>query len=96
MYIRPNKTGVFSEYLNKLLSSKAIKQHLESESQGATMANLNKTIVGEIQIPVPSDEVLNKFSEVKKKHQVIKHDFINFRDVSLFDSLSQKAFTGKL
>lgn len=96
LYIRPNKTGVFSEYLNKLLSSKAIKQHLESESQGATMANLNKTIVGEIQIPVPSDEVLNKFAEVTKKHQVTKHGFINFRDVALFDYLSQKAFAGDL
>jgi type I restriction enzyme S subunit len=96
LYIRPNKTGVFSEYLNKLLSSDAIKRHLESESQGATMANLNKTIVGEIRIPVPSDAVLNQFAEVKKRFQAIKHKFVNSSDVSLFGSLSQKAFSGKL
>ncbi|MEF1342121.1 restriction endonuclease subunit S, partial [Vibrio rotiferianus] len=36
LFIRPSKTGVFSEYLNKLLSSGAIKKHLEGESQGAT------------------------------------------------------------
>ncbi|TOM47564.1 type I restriction endonuclease subunit R, partial [Vibrio parahaemolyticus] len=51
VFIRPQNIGVFSEYLNKLLSSQAIKKHLESESQGATMPNLNKTIVGNIQIP---------------------------------------------
>ncbi|HHY0535108.1 restriction endonuclease subunit S [Vibrio parahaemolyticus] len=32
VFIRPQNIGVFSEYLNKLLSSQAIKKHLESES----------------------------------------------------------------
>jgi type I restriction enzyme S subunit len=67
LFIRPEKTGAFSEYLNKLLSSNVIKNHLESESQGATMANLNKTIVGNIPIPVPSDEALEKFTRLKQK-----------------------------
>ncbi|GAA4084308.1 restriction endonuclease subunit S [Zhongshania borealis] len=96
LYIRPNKAGVFSEYLNKLLSSDAVKRHLESESQGATMANLNKTIVGNIEIPVPSDKVLSNFSDAKEKHQKIKTNLIKFSDFSLIESLSQKFFSGNL
>ena len=58
LFIRPHNSGIFSDYLCKLLSGKAIKSHLESESQGATMLNLNKTIVGNINIPVPSKNAL--------------------------------------
>lgn len=96
LYIRPNKTGVFSEYLNKLLSSQAIKNHLESESQGATMPNLNKNIVGNIQIPVPSDEVLEDFTLLKVKFLKLAGISRNFANEMIFESLSQKAFAGEL
>ncbi|MGR3983489.1 restriction endonuclease subunit S [Pseudoalteromonas sp. 1181_04] len=96
LYIRPNKMGVFSEYLNKLLSSQAIKNHLESESQGATMPNLNKNIVGNIQIPVPSDEVLGDFTRLKVKFLKLTETSQNFANEMIFESLSQKAFAGEL
>ncbi len=96
LYIRPIKSGVFSEYLNKLLSSDAIKNHLESESQGATMPNLNKTIIGNIQVPVPSDESLHQFAAIKKKIVNTKAFYSDFAGESVFESLSQKAFTGEL
>lgn len=96
LFIRPHNTGVFSEYLNKLLSSRAIKNHLESESQGATMPNLNKTIVGNIQIPVPSDEVLQKFTVFRHKLLKAMSSSINFNDQPLLESLGQKAFAGEL
>lgn len=96
LFIRPNRLAVFSEYLNRLLSSDAIKKHLESESQGATMPNLNKTIVGDIQVPVPSKEALNKFAEIKKKIINTQVSYSNFSKESMFDSLSQKAFSGNL
>ena len=96
LYIRPNKAGVFSEYLNKLLSSQAIKNHLESESQGATMPNLNKNIVGNIQIPVPSDEVLDDFTRLKVKFLKLTETSQNFANEMIFESLSQKAFAGEL
>jgi type I restriction enzyme S subunit len=96
LYIRPKKAGVFSEYLNKLLSSQAIKNHLESESQGATMANLNKTIVGNIQIPVPSDEALRQFTLLKVKLLNLAKSSSEFRNETIFESLSQKAFSGQL
>lgn len=96
LFIRPNKTGVFSEYLNKLLASDAIKTHLESESQGATMPNLNKTIVGNIQVPVPSDEALNQFLNIKSKIINTKLLYSDFAKEKVFESLSQQAFSGNL
>lgn len=96
LFVRPKKSGVFSEYLNKLLSSQAIKNHLESESQGATMSNLNKKIVGNIQIPVPSDEALKQFTLLKVKFLKLAKYSSDFRNEMIFESLSQKAFAGEL
>lgn len=96
LFIRPNQIGEFSEYLNKLLSSHAIKNHLESESQGATMSNLNKTIVGNIQIPVPSNAALDKFTLLKTNFLKLAGSSHDFANEMLFESLSQKAFAGEL
>ncbi|HHC6677145.1 TPA: restriction endonuclease subunit S [Vibrio parahaemolyticus] len=96
VFIRPQNIGVFSEYLNKLLSSQAIKKHLESESQGATMPNLNKTIVGNIQIPVPSDEALEQFSLLKAKCLNYLEISNIFSSEQYFEALGQKAFSGQL
>ena len=96
LFIRPNEAGIFSEYLNKFLSSEAIKSHLESESQGATMPNLNKTIVGSIQVPVPSELALKRFAVIKEKFLATKAVLSKFNGETIFDSISQKAFRGEL
>ncbi|WP_105063112.1 restriction endonuclease subunit S [Aliivibrio sifiae] len=96
LFIRPSQTGVFSEYLNKLLSSEAMKKYLEGESQGATMPNLNKTIVGNIKIPVPSDEALSQFSAIKSKFIGCLDTSYKFSNEKYFESLSQQAFSGQL
>ncbi len=96
LFIRPGKTGVFSEYLNKLLSSEAIKKHLEGESQGATMPNLNKTIVGNIKVPVPSDEALNQFSSIKSQFLRYLDTLHSFSSEKYFESLSHQSFSGQL
>ncbi|WP_145156352.1 restriction endonuclease subunit S [Pseudomonas oryzihabitans] len=96
LFLRPNKAGVFSEYLNKFLSSDAMKSHLESESQGATMPNLNKAIVGNIQVPVPSNSVLERFAEIKEKILGAKAIYSKFSEEKSFDAISQKAFSGQL
>ncbi|WP_052237978.1 restriction endonuclease subunit S [Vibrio sinaloensis] len=96
LFIRPSKTGVFSEYLNKLLSSEAIKKHLEGESQGATMPNLNKTIVGNIKVPVPSDEALNQFSSIKSQFLRYLDTLHSFSSEKYFESLSHQSFSDQL
>ena len=96
LFVRPNKSGMFSEYLNKFLSSDAIKSHLESQSLGATMPNLNKTIVGNIQVPVPDDFVLEKFSGIKGKALRTKAVYSSFCEEKIFEAISQKAFLAEL
>lgn len=96
LFIRPYNTGVFSEYLSKLLSGKSIKSYLEAESLGATMPNLNKTIVGNINIPVPSEDILKKFTLIQEKTIKNISKMHDFSDELLFNSLSQKAFAGEL
>jgi len=96
LFVRPNKAGIFSEYLNKFLSSDAIKSYLESESLGATMPNLNKAIVGNIKVPVPSDLVLEQFAKIKEKALVYKAVSSKFSEETVSDSVSQKAFSGNL
>jgi len=96
LFIRPHNSGIFSDYLCKLLSGKAIKSHLEAESQGATMLNLNKTIIGSINIPVPSENALKMFS---KAQEILANNIDLSKSSSyelLFNSLLQKAFKGEL
>lgn len=96
LFIRPYKIGVFSEYICTLLSGKTIKTYLEAESQGATMSNLNKTIVGNINVPVPSEDFLKKFSIIQEKTMKSINKMGCFSGELLFNSLSQKAFAGEL
>ncbi len=60
------------------------------------MPNLNKTIIENIRIPVPTDTALDKFSAIKTKIMDTKKLFLDFEDESIFESLSQKAFKGEL
>jgi type I restriction enzyme S subunit len=96
LYIRPAKTGVFSDYLDRLISGNSIKAWLESESQGATLPNLNKTIVGNIRVPVPSDDALERFSEIAKKIARIRDAITSCSKEPLFHAVSQRAFRGDL
>lgn len=94
LFIRPSKPGIFSEYLNRFLSSDSIKSYLESESLGATMSNLNKAIIGGIQVPVPSELVLEKFARIKEKTLGAKAMCSKFSNELVFEAISQKVFSG--
>lgn len=60
------------------------------------MPNLNKTIVGNIKVPVPSDETLNSFAAIKQKCISVRPLNSNFSHEKNFEALSQKAFAGEL
>ncbi len=86
----PNE--IFSFYLNEYLSSDSIKNFLQKESRGVTMANLNKDIVGKIKINIPPTNVLTSFMKIKLKVDSIKKK-INHSDLDeLMSSLSKKYF----
>jgi type I restriction enzyme S subunit len=95
LFIRTTQKGAFAFYLHKFLTSDYMKNHLISESLGATMPNLNKTIVGNIQIPIPSEEALLKFQKILNVNKQLRVR-MGGADKNLFVSLSQKAFVGEL
>jgi len=51
--IRVNPKKMNSDFLNVNLSSKSVKQKLEKSSIGATMSNLNQTILSDLSISIP-------------------------------------------
>lgn len=95
LFIRPHNPGVVSEYLLAYLSSDYMKGYLESESLGATMPNLNKGIVGDIKVPLPSSSVMEKYAKIRDQIIRLKLKNLAFSKCEFFESLSQKAFSGK-
>lgn len=93
--IRPQTNGAQSYFLFKYLTGDYIKKYLEGESLGATMSNLNKAIVGNIRVPMPSLEVISKFQKLLNTDNLFREK-ISACDMSLFSPLSAKSFTGQL
>lgn len=64
LFLRPDKTKINSIFLEKTLSSKSAKSRFERASQGATMPNLNKAIVGGFKIGIPPMALQEKFQQI--------------------------------
>ncbi|MDA5693433.1 restriction endonuclease subunit S [Acinetobacter baumannii] len=98
LFLRPKINKINPFFLELLLSSDSIKRYLENVSQGQTMANLNKTIVGSIPLIIPSIELQNKFFLISEKIDKMKNELENAKNQinNLFESLQNKAFSGTL
>lgn len=98
MFLRPDTAMVRSEFLAALLRSRPVVRHLENASSGVTMPNLNKTVVAEIKIELPTIERQVGFSKaVKTVSESIKRTAISREEFAdLFTSLQQRAFSGQL
>jgi type I restriction enzyme S subunit len=100
--IRVNDKKANSEFLNIILSSSEVKKQLEKTSIGATMSNLNQSILSELVFNVPPlqeqqviVQKLDALSAETKKLETIYQQKINDLD-ELKKSILQKAFTGEL
>lgn len=62
LIVRPNG-AVRSAYLQRLLSSPAVVQTLESASVGSTMVNLNQRIMLDLDVPVPPFEEQQRIAD---------------------------------
>jgi type I restriction enzyme S subunit len=86
------------EYLLHMLISTSYKQQLLriAQSAGATREALTKDQVENLKIPVPPQDLQKKFSSIKDnvKAMLAKAQYSN--EIPLFESLSQKAFSGEL
>ncbi len=98
LFIRPKRDLLEPIYLASVLSSQSAKTYLEHQSQGVTMPNLNKSIVGQIPIPLPSLLFQKKF--IKRLEAVDQLKAAHRESLSqlevLFGSLQSRAFQGEL
>lgn len=100
--IRINKMKADQLFLNTYLSSSWVKAQLEKASTGATMSNLNQSILSEIRVNLPPlkeqqfiVQKLDALSAQTKKLEAIYQQKINDLE-ELKKSILQKAFSGEL
>jgi type I restriction enzyme S subunit len=95
LFLQIDKKRIHPLYLFSVLSSQSMRKHLESVAQGVTMANLNKDIVGNIKIPLPSIQDQITYARVKDNSkdiiQMMTSSLSTF--VSVASSLQHQAFT---
>lgn len=97
LYIRPS-SSVTSAFLVDVLSSSSMKAHLEDRARGITMANLNKTIVGNLLIPLPPIELQRMYQQIRAKHceYLSKLNAYEKHMSNLLGALNSNAFKGRL
>jgi type I restriction enzyme, S subunit len=100
--IRVNQKKANSEFLNIILSSDTVKKELEKSSIGATMSNLNQSILSELSLSIPplktQQTIVQKLDALlaeTKKLEAIYQQKINDLE-ELKKSVLQKAFAGEL
>lgn len=102
LYIRPKKHQVSPKFLHFFLSSFEVKKYLEENAAGTTMANLNKKIIHNIPIHLPSlKEQTSIIAEIEKRLSVcdkLEESIAQSlkQAEALKQSILKKAFEGKL
>jgi len=86
------------EYLLHLIISRSFKKNLLkiAGGAGATREALTKEQVENLLIPIPPHKLQEKFSAIKERIRLVIETNNTATGLSLFESLSQKAFTGRL
>ncbi len=98
MIIRPDPTVALPTYLHGVLTSSAMRRHLERMSLGATMANLNRTQVAMLDVNVPPIGAQRRYEAAILRIAALD-SMLERRDDSLtvlFASLQHRAFAGTL
>ncbi len=82
------------DYLLYFLISKS--DFLIGQGKGATVKGITLDTVRELAIPIPNKKMLDKFVSIKKRITTIIEISKSVTNLPLFNSLSQKAFSGQL
>jgi type I restriction enzyme S subunit len=89
--------NIKSEFLVELMRTKGFKSWVDTYSKGATFKEITLEKLREAPVIVPPLEIQNKFICIRRKVlDSIKHNQNNIAELPLFESISQKAFAGKL
>lgn len=98
MLFRVNKNILTPEYFWALLLSNGVQFKIKTKTIGATVKRINIKEIKKIECPIPPLSEQKKFSFFVKKHREFKKQYLksisNTND--LFNSLIQKAFSGKI
>lgn len=91
----PNQNST-TEYVQGLFGF--LKEIIEEKAPQSAQKNINLAILKNLEIPIPPSELQFEWSKIAMKienqREFLKHQ-LSFQDV-LFNSLQQKAFTGRL
>ena len=95
---RVTDSCVEPEYLNYLLRTPSMKVAMLKGGQGANIQNINQKILSELDVPLPPKDIQGKFCNIAKAYKALARKLDKGEDskATLFDSVSQEAFSGKL
>lgn len=93
---RIEKEGLTPEFISHLFKSESFRSSILKAGQGANIQNINQQSLGELKIPVPSEDLLVKWSNILNQVERQKSLYSKELEHSLFSSLQQKAFNGTL
>ncbi|GIA18972.1 restriction endonuclease subunit S [Vibrio cholerae] len=86
------------EYLFYLMSSEYFIRYATSKATGSTIKNVSLKTMREFPVPIPdksAQQLFVKYIEIVKSLNCMEDESVSYSD-SLFNSLSQKAFSGQL
>lgn len=102
LFLRPDLSQLLPNYLNKYLQSALVKELLLESATGTTMMNLNKKIINNLPVPVPSLEVQHRIvQEIESRLSVCDEMEKSIassleKAEALRQSILKKAFSGEL
>lgn len=71
LFIRPSEQ-LNSTYLHSVISSDSMRKVLENNAQGVTMANLNQTIVNNLELPTPPLKLQQHFASIVAQTELLR------------------------
>ncbi|WP_045858545.1 restriction endonuclease subunit S [Teredinibacter purpureus] len=96
MQFRPDRKVVASSYLLYEMMGSGIKQQMGKMSSGSTVKHLSVPECKKFKVRRPPIDLQKKFDEIRMKTLGSINDMSKSSRASIFESLSQKAFSGKL
>lgn len=98
LIVRTNKEKMLPLFLSHFVNSQAGKQLVLAEQRGQVQKHLNVKQLSEAEIPLPPLDLQNRFAQIAEKIETQKQTMQRAAEKTetLFASLQQRAFSGKL
>lgn len=91
-HVLGEKDGFSLDYLRYSINLRPLNKYVT----GSAQPKLNKENLNKIPIQIPGKDLMEKFEEILKKQELMKEKVLIASELHLFESLSQKAFSGEL